>query len=217
MPTVTVRSDKSANGNPARLIIKTVSGNLQWSSKFAPREVGYAGFEATYQEVTRPDRKPILRRSGNMLRKISMDIFVGSFNIEKSIRTDLRTLERLASARRPLVIEYDAHTKGFWHITALSYGSEERTKRESNDITRATVNIEFTEVTDKTEFTINRKTRIVGTERPKAYTYKKGDTLQKIAKKYYGTTDPLIIKAIAKANKIKNPKHIKPGTKIKLP
>lgn len=208
---------KYRSGAINRLVIKTIGGDIKFESRFAPREVGYGGFEAVYQEVSRPDRQPLLRRSGNTLRTISMDIFVGSRDIENSVRKELKTLERLAKARRPLIIEYDPHTAGYWHITSMSYGSEERTSDKSNEITRATVSIEFTEVTDKTEFTINRKTKIIGTERPKTYKFKKGDTLQKIAKKYYGTTNPLILKAIAKANKIKNPKHIKPGTSLKLP
>ena len=220
MATVTVTTGGgtgSGDMQAARLVIKTISGTQFWASRYAPKEVGYGGFEAVYQEVNRPDRQPLLRRSGNALRTMSMDVFVGSENIENPITYQLRTLERLAEARQPLVVEYDPHTRGFWHITALSYGSEERVREASNEITRATVNIEFTEVADPTEFTLNRRTKIIGVERPKSLKVKKGQTLTQIAKKYYGTTSPLIMKAIAKANNIKNPKHIKPGTKLKLP
>ena len=205
----------------ARFSIQTVNGNLYWASRYAPKEITYSGYEGTYQEALRPDRKPLIRRDGTSLRKMSMEIFVGSTDIEEPITDQLKELERLAETRDPLVVEYDSHTKGFWHITTFDYKSEERTDKRLNDnlteITRATVNIEFTEVAGPTMFTINRRERIIGVKRPKSIKAKKGQTLIQIAKKYYGSTSPLIIKAIAKANKIKNPKHLKPGQKIKLP
>lgn len=205
----------------ARFSIQTVNGNLYWASRYAPKEITYSGFEGTYQEALRPDRKPLIRRDGTNLRKMSMEIFVGSTDIEEPITDQLKELERLAETRDPLVVEYDSHTKGFWHITTFDYSSEERTDKRINDklteITRATVNIEFTEVAGPTMFTINRRERIIGVKRPKSIKTKKGQTLTQIAKKYYGTTSPLILKAIAKANKIKNPKHLKPGQKLKLP
>lgn len=223
MVAVTVSSD-GPNGGPnnrntpkPRFSISTVGSDLSWSSRFAPKEITYSGFEGTYQEALRPDRQPLIRRDGTNLRKMSMEIFVGNENIENPITYQLKQLERLAETRRPLVVDYDPHTRGFWHITTLDYTSEERTKADSNEITRATVTIEFTEVAGPTMFTLNRRTKIIGTERPKSLKVKKGQTLAQIAKKYYGSTSPLIIKAIAKANKIKNPKHIKPGQKLKLP
>ena len=219
---VTTRSG-GGTATIARFSIQTLNGSQFWASQYAPKNITYSGFEATYQEAIRPDRQPLMRRDGYSLRKLSMEIFVGSENIERTITDQLKSLERLAKARQPLLVEYDSHTgSAFWHITSLDYESEERTEallipEKLTEITRATVNIEFTEVTDKTEFTLNRRTKIIGTDRPKSIKVKKGQTLTQIAKRYYGSTSPLIIRAIAKANNIKNPKHIKPGKKLKLP
>ena len=165
----------------------------------------------------RPDRQPLLRRDGQALRVMEMELFIGSTDIDEPVTDSLRTLERLAKSRRPLIVEYDPHTKGLWHMTALSIESDKRSAGKNNVITRAIASVTFTEVADKTEFTINNKTKVVGTERPKVYTTKKKDTLASIVKKFYGTTSPAIVKAVAKANGIKNPKNIKPGTKLKLP
>ncbi len=47
------------------------------------------------------------------------------------------------------------------------------------------------------------------------YTVKEGDTLQKIASRFYG--DYTQWKKIAEANKIENPRKLKPGTVLKIP
>jgi LysM repeat protein len=201
-----------------RLIIKTRTKNnrLLFKAPYAPKEVTYSGYENVYEEITRPDRKPIVRRSGESLRRMSMQLFVGSPNRQNSVNTELRTLEKLAASRIPLIVEYDPRTYGFWHISSLSYNSVER-RVDSDNITRATVDIEFVEVPDPTVFTLNLIKKIKYTDRPKSYTTKKKDTLESIVKRFYGTTNKNIVKAVAKANNIKNPKHIKPGQKITLP
>lgn len=203
----------------ARMAIKTRGKSpLVFAPPFAPRKVTYSGYENTYEEISRPDRKPIVRRSGESLRRMSMELFVGAVGMQTEHNTELATLEKLAASRLPLIVEYDPRTYGYWHITSLSYDSVER--REVDDvITRATVQIEFTEVPDPTDFTLNiiNKTKYKYTSRPKTYTAKKDESLRDIVKKFYGTANSKIVKAVAKANKIKNPKHIKPGQKIKLP
>lgn len=204
----------------ARMAIRT-SGKkgekpIVFAPPYAPKKVTYSGYENTYEEISRPDRKPIIRRSGESLRRMSMELFVGAPTMQTEHNTELQTLETLAASRLPLTVEYDPRTWGYWHITSLSYDSVER--REVDDvITRAVVQIEFTEVPDKTAFTLNEKTKYNYTNRPKTYKAKKGESLREIVKKFYGTANRKIIKAVAKANKIKNPKHIKPGQKIKLP
>lgn len=204
----------------ARLAIRTDGKKgetpIVFAAPFAPKQVTYSGYENTYEEISRPDRKPIVRRSGEGLRRMSMELFIGSFSMQTEHDEELSKLEQLAASRLPLVIEYDPRTWGYWHITSLSYDSVER--RETDDvITRATVQIEFVEIPDKTAFTLNIKNKYKYTSRPKTYTAKKGESLREVVKKFYGTANKNIIKAVAKANNIKNPKHVKPGQKIKLP
>lgn len=200
----------------SRLTIYTESLSLVFNSPFAPREVTYSGFEATYNEITRPDRKPILSRSGSSLRRISMSLFVGSTDPQDSVNDQLKTLEDMADSRLPLTIEYDPRVYGQWTITSMSYTSVER-RNDSDEITRANVDIEFTEVTTDTEVTINEVTRIRKIKRPKNFTPKKRLSMFKIAKRFYGTKNKRVVRAIAKYNNIKNLRRIPPGKTIKLP
>ena len=148
MALVTARLARPQVVEKARLIIKTDPAGLTFSATYAPREVEYSGFEAIYQEVERPGRKPLLRKSGEALRRISMEIFVGSKDIETSVSPQIRLLERLAESPLPLVIEYEPRTYGRWRIEALSYSSVDRTT-SGNQISRALVSIDFVEIPPK--------------------------------------------------------------------
>lgn len=199
------------SGRP-RMAIYTESQTLVFTSRFAPREISYSGYEATYNEIARPDRKPILSRSGNSLRKISMSIFVGSTDPEESFDSELKTLEQMASSRIPIFVEMDPRTYGKWHITAMSYTSVER-RNDTDEITRANVEIELTEITTNTDITINQVTR----GRPKNFTPTNRTSMFKIAKQFYGTKNLQIVRAIAAVNGITNLRRVPPGKPIRLP
>ena len=193
-------------------------GDTTFEFDYPPRNVEYSGRENTYNEVQRPDRKPLLRRSGKALRKMSMTLLLtpkkaeGTNNLEASIDGRLENLEELARSRKPIEVEYDPRTVGNWSITSMSYTSIERVAG-TDEISRAEVTLEFTENPDPTPVSINQTTK----KRPKTYTVKKGDTLFEIVQKFYQTDNAKIVNAVAKINDIKNPKHLKVGKKIKLP
>ena len=206
------QSSARRSGNP-RLAVYTPSQSLVFTTRFAPREVNYSGYEATYSEIARPDRKPILSRAGSSLRKVSMSIFVGSTDAEESVDADLKVLEDMAESRVPLTLEYDPRTYGQWSITALSYTSVER-RNDTDEITRANVDIEFTEITTDAEVTINS---VLSNKRPRTFTPNKRMSMQQIAKRFYGTSNIRIVRAIANYNNIKNLRRIPPGKVIRLP
>lgn len=206
------QSSARRSGNP-RLAVYTPSQSLVFTTRFAPREVNYSGYEATYSEIARPDRKPILSRAGSSLRKVSMSIFVGSTDAEESVDADLKVLEDMAESRVPLTLEYDPRTYGQWSITALSYTSVER-RNDTDEITRANVDIEFTEITTDAEVTINS---VLSNKRPRTFTPNKRTSMQQIAKRFYGTSNIKIVRAIANYNNIKNLRRIPPGKVIRLP
>ncbi len=56
---------------------------------------------------------------------------------------------------------------------------------------------------------------VAAAPKAKTHTVKKGETLQEISQKYYGTTKHYM--AIAKANNIKNVNKLKVGTKLVIP
>lgn len=144
MATVTVTRDSTRNAGGSRMLIRTKNSNIIFRSEIAPREVTYSGHENAYSEVTRPDRKPLLVKSGAGLRRISMEIFLGGTDPDRSFNDKLKQLEQLARANQPLIIEYEPRTYGEWNITSMSYDSAQRNK-DSDEITRAIVSIEFTE------------------------------------------------------------------------
>jgi hypothetical protein len=199
------------SGNP-RLAIYTENQAIVFTSKFAPREVEYSGYEASWNEIMRPDRKPLITRSGSNLRKISMELFVGSTDPDESVDSDLKTLENLADTRIPILLEYDPRTYGKWIISSLSFSSIDR-RTDTDEITRSNVSIEFTEIATKTKGSLNPFSKT----RPKSVKTKSKTSLFKIAKKYYGTSNIQIVKAIAKYNNIKNLRHIPKGKRIRLP
>jgi hypothetical protein len=94
-------------------------------------------------------------------------------------------------------------------MTTLSYDSDLR-EPAMDEITRAMVSVEFTEVPDPGRITIN-----AGRNRPKKYRPKAGESLAQIAMTYYGTNSTVIIKAIMAANDIQNARNIPPS--IRLP
>lgn len=204
----------------ARLVIDA-EGCATFKYNYPPKSVEYSGFENTYNEVERPDRQPLLRRSGRTLRKFTMTLLLlpkeeyGLNNKNVSIDDRLENLKALAQTNNPVFVGYDPQTthKGTgWSITSLTFTSIERTKQDDY-ISRAEVTIEFTERPEKTDVTINKTTK----KRRKKYTVKKGETLFKIALKFYQTDNIQIVKAIAKVNDIKNYKHVKTGKKLTLP
>ena len=223
MPTVSVIQGKKLTVTPSpKLIIRTVTNDISYTPPFAPKQVSYYVTGRKYNEVERPDRKPVTTSPGISLKQMSMELFIGSNNFEKSIDSDLATLEQLAFTKQILLVEYDPRTQGQWNITSLDYESIER-QSGSNIITRAKVNIEFTEAIG-----FNTKTNVASlvagsaslvasttsTSNPKTYVIKKGDTLSAISIKFYYTPNKWRI--IADANKL-DPKNLKVGKTIRIP
>jgi nucleoid-associated protein YgaU len=208
MAELEVTRPKSSTDGP-RLIIRAAADVFQ--APFAPREVTYSNFGGVWNEVKRPNRKPILTREGLNMRKISMSsLFVGHTAYYTSVDMNLRKLEKIAESKELVQIEYDPRCYGDWRLTSLSYTSVLR-HPVTNEITRATVDLEFTEANDNGENPVSSTTT-----RPKMYTVKAGDTLGSIAKQFY-KGDGTKWRAIAKANDIKNPKHLTVGMRLRLP
>ena len=204
-----------------KLIIRTENSDIIFTAPYAPKEVTYYITGRKYNEVDRPDRKPITTSSGIALKQMSMELFVGSTNYETSIDSSLSTLEQLSATKQRLICEYDPRTAGLWNITSLDYDSVER-QSGTNLITRATVNIEFTEAVG-----FNGKSGIASlvagsssstaistvTTQPKTYTIKQGDTLSAISQKFFFT--PNKWRTIADLNDI-DPRNLKIGKVIRI-
>ena len=207
--TLRYKQNRTTDPTASRLFIYPSTAEWYFAAPFAPKSVTYSGFESTYNETPRPDRKPIYTRMGRSLRKISMELFIGEELYDTSQESALIQLEALAATKVPLIIEYDPRCAGTWRMSALSYTSDQR-ESEMDEISRATASLEFTEVPDPSAITIN-----AGANRPKKYRPKAGESLRNIAQTYYGSTSPAIISMLMDANKIKVARNLPPS--IRLP
>lgn len=193
---------------------------------YAPREVTYTLGGRQWTEVARDGgRTPLLVNSGTALKKISFQTFLGNEDWEEPVVDVLKALETIYMTSQPLVIQWSSFEEGHWRISSLSVTSQHR-QPDSNEITRATIDIEFTRASDaRKNMGPTTGGKGAGTndskdkddkKRPKKYKVKKGDTLMKIAMKFYGNHKAW--RKIAKANDIKRPRRkLKPGRVIKLP
>jgi LysM repeat protein len=217
MPGVVVRQAVGAANRDYRMTISTEDGSQVFGVPFAPRGIDYGGLAGSWVEVARPADQPILAESGEPLATIAFELVLARLD-DASIESRLDSLRRLAARKDRLVVSYGPSEAGLWHLTELTVRSLERTP--ADEINKATASLTFTEVSD---YDVNVSPlaggHVSGGKKiPATYKVKKGDTLHKIANRFYG--DPKWWRAIADANKIKKPRKdakLKPGRVIKLP
>jgi nucleoid-associated protein YgaU len=210
MAELSVTMNRTESGIKPRLTI--YSKNTQFHAPFAPRKVTYSGYEGVWNEVPRPGRKPILTRAGLNMRKLGMELFIGTTDPYESVDMELKKLTALAEDTDIITVEYDPRCWGNWRISTLSIDSEQR-HPDTSEITRAMVSIEFTEADDRGIDTTSSV--IAPASRPKTYTVRSGETLYKISDQFYG--DVTKWRKIADANGIKDPKMLVDGSRIRLP
>jgi nucleoid-associated protein YgaU len=197
---------------------------------YAPMEVDHTrGGE--YADVPRPGKKPALVYKNAKRREQTMSLLLADKYAAvpgrptAPVRTVsamslAQTLSGWAEAGTRLKITYGGFESGTWRITECSIRTIYRGQTH-NDFTAAEVTLTFSEVQD-----IAIGTGPVsggGTSKPpatktpsvKTYVVKRGDTLSKISYKFYGTTSKW--RKIADYNKIKNPKTLAVGKKLKIP
>lgn len=196
--------------------LRTEKG-IEFEFEWAPRGVGLSGLAAPVTVQSRPGRKPLTLVDGEALAGIDLAFQLAHFDHQTPVEGQIDRLRRIAeSGQRVTVLGMSPQERGPWRIDDLSISGELR-RQGTNELTRATVTLSLVEASDA-----NPKVGPVsgghggkGGKRPKFYTIRKGDTLRKIANRFYG--DPGVWRQIAKANGIKNPDKLKVGRKIKLP
>lgn len=188
---------------------------------YSPREVVYTGFGTRWEEMARDGlRDPLLVPAAKELRRFSCSLTFATASLQDSIEDDLNMMRAFKRSKSPLVITWSHFETGLWVMTNMTINAMNRTR--SGEISRAVVEVEFTEASVMKRKLSPKDGGRDGDEddrdRPKRYTVKKGDTLQKIADKHYKKHTAW--KRIAKANGIKNPKsnkELKVGRVLKLP
>lgn len=185
---------------------------------YAPNSVQHTGWGRRWSELTRPGRRSLLVEDGAGLAGMSFTALFGHADNQESVEPLIATLRRLAEGREPV------HLRGMgrfedraWRITEVVIDSKAR-QQGTNAITRADVTITLTEASDHRQ----RRGPLTGGKGGKGrgeqrrHKVQTGDTLRKLANRYYGEPDRW--RLIAKANDIKDPgKPLKPGTVLKIP
>lgn len=171
-------------------------------------------------QVDRPEQIPLLRMSNGRIRRMQFDCQFrkGGQHVEGG----LRILERFANHGSPIIVAYGPSETGLWQLVDVKIRSDRRVKN-TNAISRGEVSLTFLRVVAPPRpapAAVTPKPKPVSTPaagKPAVRTHvvRKGDTLSKIAAKYYGDADRY--HELAKANKISNPNHIVPGQRIKIP
>lgn len=197
-----------------------VTGNgIRYQFRYAPREVSHAGWSDQWTTVPRPGRSPLLLADGADLPTMSFTVLIARPDHQQHIEDDLRKLRRIAkSGRRMRLLGMSPRFEvGPWRMTGLQVEVLHR-EHGTNRATRATVSMSFTQASDVDQKLGPVKGGKKGGRGPKGarqYRVKKGDTLRKIANRFYD--DPSKWRIIARASKVKNPRKLRVGQKLTIP
>lgn len=193
---------------------------------YAPRGSSLGGWADTWETQERPGRRPLVTRNGEGLEVLGFDVLLAHPDHQTSIEGLLAQLRALAgSGERITILGMSPRERGPWRLESVSVTAELR-QHGTNHITRATVALGFLEASDANPrlgpVTGGKKKRKknpgkgkAGIKKARRYTLKKGDTLRKLAGRFYG--EPNEWKRIAKRNQIKHPNDPKPGRTIVIP
>lgn len=207
---------------------------------YSPSEIQHSNLGSDYATPDRVARQPALIYMNQQLPKMSFDLNVvdkvvnigagggfhalsgGGFLTVQSAMQTITTLQDFARLGIRLKVTYGALESGTWRITSFSVQSLRR-DQANNEITQATVSLEFTKVSDvKTGIgpitggvSPPPSTTPPAAAPARTYVVKKGDTLYAISIKYYGTGAKW--RTIADANGIKDPRKLQIGTRLRIP
>lgn len=215
--------------NRHKFRINAVDGNKEYRAQYSPREVMHTDLSPDWQEVPRATGKPLLVRGGGRLRKMSTTLTLGHTDYEQSVENQIDDILKLAHSHKVLRVGYGELESRFWRLANVTVTSQLRNRR--GQITRATVDLDFTSVTNQRVFAgptsggkggDKDKNKNDGgggggeRDRPKFYRIRRGDTLTEIAVRFYGRAR--MWRRIADVNNIKHPRRgIEVGKRIRLP
>jgi len=185
---------------------------------YAPRGTELGGLADTWERVDRPGRRPLTLRTGRRLPTLNLTLTLARPDVQSSIEDLLAALAKLGEAEERVTLSnMSPLERGPWRIADLSISSSAR-QYGTNAITRATATLSLVAASDA----LSRRGPLSGGKDSgggsdvRRYTVKKGDTLRKLADRFYGSPGKWPI--IAKANGIKKPgAPLKPGRVLRVP
>lgn len=221
MPTLTITQPATgitAPGPHPKAVLRAENG-LEVTLPYAPRGTSLGGFAPTWGTLDRPGRKPLVQRNGDGLLTGSLAFQLARPDHQEAVEDYITGLAAIADAgQRVTLLNLSPLERGPWRINGLAVTGTLR-QHGTNVITRADVTLDLIEASDPNPqvgpVAGGTTSAGAGSSIPKTYTVKKGDTLRRIANRFYGT--PAAWKYLAAANGIKDPDKLKVGRKLHLP
>lgn len=134
----------SKTGRPKMVIFG--SNNDAFEVPWAPRQVDFTDLSEDVQEIERPGRVADLAVKSPKNRKMSLGFLIGK-DRAVSCEADLIRLETIVNIGGWIQILYGTRESGLWKCTDFTWSSVER-EPVGNKVSRATVQMSFTEVPD---------------------------------------------------------------------
>ncbi|HEX8475980.1 MAG TPA: LysM peptidoglycan-binding domain-containing protein [Pyrinomonadaceae bacterium] len=211
-----------------KLNIKNLDTGEPFSVLFNPTE--YSVEESnSWEEQARERQKPELQFTGQTLRRISMELFLDTYERDEDVRAHTGKLSNLLlvttddgnSGKRPPKIELswgvadpNVHNSIFPFTCILESLRQQFTLFTSKGMpVRAKLSVSFKEYIKPAEQLNQQPQR--GSFPVQTYTIRAGDTLSGIAASVW--KDPLKWRLLADANRIRNPRLLVPGETLVVP
>lgn len=196
-------------GQHPKAYLRTRDVNLMLP--FAPRGGTMTGRAPTYEQVPRPGRRPLVVRTGDGVLSLTHTYTLGYPDHQQSVDPVLAVLRRIAAdGDRVTLVNLSPDERGPWVISSLEETWDLR-QHGTNAVTRATVTVTYLEESEADvklgPIKGGKNGKGKGTKLPTKHKLKAGETLAKLADRYYG--EPSKWPLIAKANKISKPNNLK--------
>ena len=231
MPALTIRRPRAATVAPRRHPKATISSEdgTRLVLPFAPNDVDHGGLADTYETQERPGRKPLVTYTADGLRTFATTVLLAHRDHHQPVEGLIATLRELAEDGARLAVSLSALERGVWTLTDASIRTELRAPG-TNAVTRATASLTFTEAVDavvnvgplsggkkkkKGKGKAGKAGAGKGKRNVRRYTVKAGDTLARIALKFYD--DPGEWRRIARASDLRDPRKLRPGMVLTIP
>lgn len=173
---------------------------------WAPAETSLDGMAAVWTRLDRPGRKPILAKTAQGLKILSLTALMGSRDRVTSIEPQLALLRKMAASGARVKVNYGSPEAGWWRITGFSETSTVRAEG-TNATVRATVAFTFTEdVPGGPPVPAKSVWRI--------HVWKAGDSMYALAYRYLGDRNRW--REIMAANKLTSAR-VAVGTRLRIP